>query len=216
ELRRQRHHGREIRPVDEPVRPGRRGAGLAPAGRAEARVTERVPPGVRLDPAQHEGAVAGGEVRPGAPGDRGNLERVPRRRLAGSGLGGATREQREEQPREREVARKVQSHEGIMQSARRGRERRGCARNGRLWYGLRPPKEALALARWQSGYAAACKAVYAGSIPTLASSTLFSGAAPARVAESVDAADLKSAGRKAVPVRVRPRAPGTTRHAGAS
>ena len=25
------------------------------------------------------------------------------------------------------------------------------------------------LARWQSGYAAACKAVYAGSIPTLAS-----------------------------------------------
>ena len=28
-------------------------------------------------------------------------------------------------------------------------------------------------ARWQNGYAAACKAVYAGSIPTLASITLF-------------------------------------------
>ena len=32
-------------------------------------------------------------------------------------------------------------------------------------------------ARWQSGYAAACKAVYAGSIPTLASNlpTLWAG-----------------------------------------
>ena len=29
------------------------------------------------------------------------------------------------------------------------------------------------LARWQSGHAAACKAVYAGSIPTLASRTCF-------------------------------------------
>ena len=29
-----------------------------------------------------------------------------------------------------------------------------------------------ALARWQSGHAAACKAVYAGSIPTLASSAI--------------------------------------------
>jgi hypothetical protein len=28
------------------------------------------------------------------------------------------------------------------------------------------------LARWQSGHAAACKAVYAGSIPTLASRIL--------------------------------------------
>jgi hypothetical protein len=27
-------------------------------------------------------------------------------------------------------------------------------------------------ARWQSGHAAACKAVYAGSIPTLASNSL--------------------------------------------
>jgi hypothetical protein len=30
------------------------------------------------------------------------------------------------------------------------------------------------LARWQSGHAAACKAVYAGSIPTLASNSLNS------------------------------------------
>ena len=29
------------------------------------------------------------------------------------------------------------------------------------------------MARWQSGYAAACKAVYAGSIPTLASIALI-------------------------------------------
>ena len=43
-------------------------------------------------------------------------------------------------------------------------------------------------ARWQSGYAAACKAVDAGSIPTLASIFLRH----ARVAELVDAADLKS------------------------
>ena len=30
------------------------------------------------------------------------------------------------------------------------------------------------MARWQSGHAAACKAVYAGSIPTLASTSPFS------------------------------------------
>jgi hypothetical protein len=30
------------------------------------------------------------------------------------------------------------------------------------------------LARWQSGHAAACKAVYAGSIPTLASTMSIS------------------------------------------
>ena len=41
------------------------------------------------------------------------------------------------------------------------------------------------LAGWQSGDAAACKAVYAGSIPAPASKY-------ARVAESVDATDLKS------------------------
>ena len=59
-------------------------------------------------------------------------------------------------------------------------------------------------ARWQSGYAAACKAVYAGSIPTLASTYFLRRA---RVAELVDAADLKSAVRKDVPVRVRRWAP---------
>ena len=59
------------------------------------------------------------------------------------------------------------------------------------------------MAGWQSGYAAACKAVDAGSIPTLAS--IFPR--HARVAELVDAADLKSAVRKDVPVRVRPWAP---------
>ena len=35
------------------------------------------------------------------------------------------------------------------------------------------------MARWQSGYAAACKAVYAGSIPTSASTTSPAVAAPA-------------------------------------
>jgi hypothetical protein len=43
-------------------------------------------------------------------------------------------------------------------------------------------------ARWQSGHAAACKAVYAGSIPTLASS--HSRSADADVAKLVDAADF--------------------------
>ena len=33
-------------------------------------------------------------------------------------------------------------------------------------------------ARWQSGHAAACKAVYAGSIPTLAFGALFSRVLP--------------------------------------
>ena len=60
------------------------------------------------------------------------------------------------------------------------------------------------MARWQSGYAAACKAVDAGSIPTLASISFF---AQARVAELVDATDLKSVFRKEVWVRVPPRAP---------
>ena len=58
-------------------------------------------------------------------------------------------------------------------------------------------------ARWQSGYAAACKAVDAGSIPTLASNQL----SQARVAELVDATDLKSVEIFLVPVRVRPWAP---------
>ncbi|MCE3239464.1 MAG: hypothetical protein K0R24_2445 [Gammaproteobacteria bacterium] len=43
------------------------------------------------------------------------------------------------------------------------------------------------MAEWQSGYAAACKAVDAGSIPTSAFENMF-----ARVAEQVDARDLKS------------------------
>ena len=41
------------------------------------------------------------------------------------------------------------------------------------------------MAGWQSGYAAACKAVDAGSIPTPASST-------AQVVKQVDTRDLKS------------------------
>src|SRR5215207_6740632 len=53
------------------------------------------------------------------------------------------------------------------------------------------------MAGWQNGYAADCKSVYAGSIPTTAS-------IPAWVAKLVDARDLKSLGRKAMPVRVRP------------
>ncbi len=65
-----------------------------------------------------------------------------------------------------------------------------------------PPFQRTAEARWQSGYAADCNSVYAGSIPTLAFSE-----GHARVAELVDAADLKSAERKFVPVRVRPWAP---------
>ena len=62
----------------------------------------------------------------------------------------------------------------------------------------------IALAGWQSGDAAACKAVYAGSIPTPASIFLYS---KARVVELVDTRDLKSLGGNSVPVRVRPRAP---------
>ncbi len=46
------------------------------------------------------------------------------------------------------------------------------------------------MAGWQSGYAAACKAVDAGSIPTSALIEVLN----ARVAEQVDARDLKSLG----------------------
>src|SRR6185436_2188106 len=66
-----------------------------------------------------------------------------------------------------------------------------------------------ALAGWQSGHAAACKAVYAGSIPTSAS-RLFIGntVAAARVVKLVDTRDLKSLGAShagSIP------APGTSR-----
>ncbi len=58
------------------------------------------------------------------------------------------------------------------------------------------------MAVWQSGHAAACKAVYAGSIPASASKK------KAQVAKQVDARDLKSLGYKtSVPVRFRPWAP---------
>ena len=71
---------------------------------------------------------------------------------------------------------------------------------------------------WQSGYAAACKAVYPGSIPGSASNLdRKDGAYPcvrnptdvntARVVELVDTRDLKSLGFTAVTVRVRLRAP---------
>ncbi len=60
------------------------------------------------------------------------------------------------------------------------------------------------MARWQSGYAAACKAADIGSIPFLASNFKLE---QARVAELVDAADLKSVSRKRVRVRFPPRAP---------
>ena len=63
------------------------------------------------------------------------------------------------------------------------------------------PVTAQRVARWQSGYAAACKAADIGSIPFLASIS------QARVAELVDATDLKSVSRKRVRVRFPPRAP---------
>src|SRR5690606_24066835 len=69
-------------------------------------------------------------------------------------------------------------------------------------------------AGWQSGHAADCKSAYAGSIPTSASilkprsgAVLFCRDRSARMAELVDATDLKSVGRKAIRVRFPVRAP---------
>ena len=67
----------------------------------------------------------------------------------------------------------------------------------------------LAVAGWQSGYAAACKAVHAGSIPASASNDymleeLFIFA---QVVELVDTRDLKSLEGNFVPVQVRLWAP---------
>ena len=50
------------------------------------------------------------------------------------------------------------------------------------------------VAGWQSGYAAACKAVDAGSIPTPASKTQMVSNSAA-MAKQVDARDLKSLGK---------------------
>jgi hypothetical protein len=61
------------------------------------------------------------------------------------------------------------------------------------------------LAGWQSGYAADCNSVYAGSIPTPAS--IFWLQDSAQVVKLVDTRDLKSLGRNAVPVRFRLWAP---------
>ena len=67
------------------------------------------------------------------------------------------------------------------------------------------------MAGWQSGYAAACKAVYAGSIPASASikkrSIINISLQNARVVELVDTRDLKSLASNGVPVQVRLRVP---------
>ena len=62
------------------------------------------------------------------------------------------------------------------------------------------------MAGWQSGYAAACKAVYAGSIPASASINLIEYS-QAQVVELVDTRDLKSLAGNCMPVQVRPWVP---------
>ncbi len=51
----------------------------------------------------------------------------------------------------------------------------------------------ITVAEWQSGYAAACKAVDVGSIPASASN-IYDVSRHAQVAKLVDARDLKSLG----------------------
>jgi hypothetical protein len=65
-------------------------------------------------------------------------------------------------------------------------------------------------ARWQSGHAADCNSVYAGSIPTRASiifqvgaNTYYKKPPYAWMVELVDTGDLKSPDRKVVPVQFR-------------
>ncbi len=67
-------------------------------------------------------------------------------------------------------------------------------------------------ARWQSGHAAACKAVYAGSIPTLASTPRRPTMLPSPGGGTGRRYGLKIRWpERAVPVRLRPWAPGTAR-----
>ena len=60
----------------------------------------------------------------------------------------------------------------------------------------------MTMAGWQSGYAAACKAANAGSIPASASSYLLNSD-QAQVVELVDTRDLKSLAGNCMPVQVR-------------